>query len=70
MAEPLRCWRVCCRPRAIGLNPRTYFRDALLRIDSETDVAKLTPHGWKQHLAQDVVDHHEDLLCRLRDQFA
>ena len=56
--------------RAIGLDPRTYFRDVLLRIGSESDVAKLTPHGWKQHFAQDVADHHEDILCRLRDQFA
>ena len=42
----------------------------LLRIGSESDVAKLTPHGWKQHFAQDVADHHEDILCRLRDHFA
>lgn len=56
--------------RAIGLDPRTYFRDVLLRIGSETDVTKLTPHGWKQHFAQDVADHHEDILCRLRDHFA
>lgn len=56
--------------RAIGIDPRTYFRDVLLRIGSEADVAKLTPHGWKQHFAQDVADHHGDILCRLRDQFA
>ena len=56
--------------RAIGLDPRTYFRDVLLRIGTETDVTKLTPHGWKDHFAQDVADHHEDILCRLRDHFA
>jgi transposase len=56
--------------RAIGLDPKAYFRDVLLRIGSETDVTKLTPHGWKQHFAQDVADHHEDILCRLRDHFA
>lgn len=56
--------------RALGLDPRTYFRDVLLRIGTETDVTKLTPHGWKQHFAQDVADHHEDILCRLRDHFA
>ena len=49
---------------------RTYFRNVLLRIGSETYVAKLTPHGWKQHFAQDIADHHEDILCRFRDQFA
>ena len=36
--------------RAIGLNPKVYFKDALLRISSESDAAKLTPHGWKDHL--------------------
>lgn len=56
--------------RAIGLDPRAYFRDVLLRIGTETDVKKLTPHGWKQHFAQDVADHHEDIVCRLRDHFA
>lgn len=56
--------------RAIGLDPRAYFRDVLLRIGSETDVKKLTPHGWKQHFAQEVADHHEDIVCRLRDHFA
>ena len=56
--------------RAIGLDPRAYFRDALMRIGSETDVKKLTPHGWKQHFAQEVADHHEDIMCRLRDHFA
>ena len=50
--------------RAIGLDPKTYFRA------SETDVTKLTPHGWKQHFAKDVADHHEDILCRLRDHLA
>lgn len=56
--------------RAIGIDPKTYFRDVLLRISSETDVAKLTPRGWKQHFAQDVADHHEDILVRLRDHYA
>lgn len=56
--------------RAIGLDPRAYFRDVLLRIGSETDVKKLTPHGWKQHFAKEVADHHEDIVCRLRDHFA
>ncbi|MEQ1634568.1 MAG: hypothetical protein ABL997_19460 [Planctomycetota bacterium] len=56
--------------RVFGLDPRTYFLDALLRIGTETDVTNLTPHGWKQHFAQHVADHHEDILCRLRDHFA
>ena len=56
--------------RANGLDPKTYFRDVLLRIGEESDVTKLTPHGWKQHFAQEVADHQEDILCRLRDHFA
>lgn len=56
--------------RSIGLDPRTYFRDVLMRIGTETDVTKLAPHGWKQPFAKDVADHHEDILCRLRDHFA
>ena len=44
--------------------------DVFMRIGTETDVTKLTPHGWKQHFAQDAADHHEDILCRLRDHFA
>ena len=40
--------------KAIGLNPQTYLRDVLLRVGREPDVAKLTPHGWKQHFAAEV----------------
>lgn len=40
----------CATTLAIGLNPKVYFKDALLRISSESDAAKLTPHGWKDHL--------------------
>jgi transposase len=41
--------------KAIGLDPKIYLRDVLLRIGHETDVAKLTPHGWKKHFADDVM---------------
>lgn len=40
--------------KSIGLDPKTYLRDVLLRIARESDVTKLTPHGWKQHFAADV----------------
>ena len=36
---------------AIGVDPRVYLRDVLTRIAVETDVAKLSPRGWKQHYA-------------------
>lgn len=35
--------------RAIGIDPKTYIADVLERVASETDITKLTPHGWKQH---------------------
>ena len=40
--------------KEIGVVPQTYLRDVLIRIGRETDVAKLTPHGWKQHFAGQV----------------
>ena len=40
--------------KAIGIDPKTYVRDVLERIAKESEVTKLTPHGWKQHFASDV----------------
>ena len=40
--------------KAIGLNPKAYLKDVLLRISSESDVSKLTPHGWKEHFAEEL----------------
>ncbi len=40
--------------KAAGINPQVYLRDVLLRIARETDVTKLTPHGWKEHFAEEV----------------
>lgn len=56
--------------RAIGIDPRACFCDVLLWIGAEADVTSLTPHGWNQRFALDVADHHEGILCRLRDPFA
>jgi len=39
---------------SIGIDPRTYLRDVMLRIAHETDVAKLTPHGWQEHFQAEV----------------
>jgi transposase len=48
--------------RAIGLEPRLYLHDVLLRVASETDVSKLTPHGWKvHHLPAVAARRHETL---------
>lgn len=51
--------------KAIGLNPQTYFRDVLLRVEQCSDVAMLTPHGWKRHFADEVRQHRDDLARRI-----
>ncbi len=51
--------------KAIGLNPTIYFRDVMLRVSRYSDVDKLTPHGWKQHFADEVTARHDDLAKRL-----
>ena len=51
--------------KAIGLNPVMYLRDALVWISSETDVAKLTPHGWKQHYAAEVEREYQAAVSSL-----
>ncbi|MBL8839922.1 MAG: transposase [Planctomycetes bacterium] len=40
--------------KEIGIVPQFYLRDVLLRIGRESDVTKLTPHGWKIHFAGQV----------------
>jgi len=40
--------------KAAGLDPRQYLRDVMLRIASESDVAKLTPHAWREHFQAEV----------------
>lgn len=40
--------------KAAGIDPKVYLRDVLLRIARETDVAKLTPHGWRDHFQVEV----------------
>lgn len=51
--------------KAIGLVPQVYFRDVLLRLAKCSDVSKLTPHGWKDHFAQQVQRDRRDLIERL-----
>ena len=51
--------------REIGIEPRAYLRDVLVRIATESDVTKLTPHGWKRHLADQVKSRELELLARL-----
>lgn len=51
--------------KVIGLVPQVYFRDVLLRLARCSDVSKLTPHGWKEHFAQQVERDRRDLIERL-----
>ena len=51
--------------KAAGVNPREYFQDMLLRIAKCCDVAKLTPHGWKQHFLPEVEQRRQDALKKL-----
>ena len=50
---------------ALGLEPRTYIRDLLLRIAHEQDVTKLTPRGWELHFAEQVQAHQHAILERI-----
>ncbi len=49
--------------KAIGVDPRTYFADVLLRVAKESDVKKLTPHGWKTHFASVVAAKADPLVA-------
>ena len=50
--------------KAIGINPQVYIRDVLLRIAHETDVKKLTPHGWQKHFAAEVEAERQAAMAR------
>jgi len=49
--------------KAIGVDPRTYLRDVMLRIARESDVAKLTPHGWREHFQAEVEEERRAALA-------
>jgi hypothetical protein len=51
--------------REIGIDPKEYFRDVLLRISTCSDVSKLTPHGWKEHFAAQVAAERAAAMTRL-----
>ena len=50
---------------AAGVDPKTYFRDVMLRVGREQDVAKLTPHAWKEHFEADVLARRDGILRRI-----
>ena len=54
--------------KAIGLDPRVYLRDVMLRIVHESDVAKLTPHGWREHFQAEVEAERDAALAHFAGQ--
>lgn len=54
--------------KAIGLDPRVYLRDVMLRIAHESDVAKLTPHGWREHFQAEVEAERDAALAHFAGQ--
>ena len=50
---------------AAGVNPTTYFRDVLVRIDRERDFSKLLPHAWKEHFEGDVEHWRQEAIARI-----
>jgi transposase len=50
--------------KAAGIDPRVYLRDVLLRIAREHDVAKLTPHGWREHFRDEVERERGEVIAR------
>ncbi len=51
--------------KAIGINPVTYLLDVQSRLFTETDVGKLTPHGWKKHFADEVEQRRQAIVASL-----
>jgi len=61
--------------KAIGLDPRTYFRDVIQRMaaaaphEREALAEDLTPHRWRELYASQVRDHQLAILERLLEQW-
>jgi transposase len=51
--------------REIGVDPKEYLRDVLLRISTCSDVTKLTPRGWKTHFADQVAAERRGAIERI-----
>jgi transposase len=51
--------------KAAGVDPKVYLRDVLLRIARESDVAKLTPHGWREHFQEEVAAERQAVMAAL-----
>lgn len=61
--------------KAIGINPRVYLRDVIMRMAAakpeqrEALAVELTPHRWREVLADEVQDHQLAIVERLLAQW-
>ena len=51
-----------------GIDPRTYLRDTMIRLEEGTDPKTLTPAQWKQHYAAEVDERRNYVLARVLGQ--
>lgn len=51
--------------QAAGVEPVTYFRDVLVRIDRERDWEKLLPHAWKERFEGEVEGWRQKAVERI-----
>jgi len=59
---------VTCKER--GIDPRTYLRDAMIRLKEGADPKTLTPAQWKQRYAAEVDERRSYVLARILGQLA
>ena len=59
---------VTCKER--GIDPRTYLRDAMIRLKEGTDPKTLTPAQWQQRYAAEVEERRNYVLARILGQIA
>jgi hypothetical protein len=51
--------------REVGIDPREYLRDVMLRIGRCSDVTTLTPRGWKERWLPEVRAHQQSIVERM-----
>jgi len=59
---------VTCKER--GIDPRTYLRDAMIRLKEGVDPRTLTPAQWKKHYAAEVDERRSHVLAKVLGQIA
>lgn len=59
---------VTCKAR--GIDPRTYLRDAMIRLKEGVDPKTLTPAQWQRRYAAEVDERRNYVLARILGQIA